>query len=125
MSMSSLPDKEYVLYSDGPDGHQWTVQPFTLVTSPIEHSFCGDFSYVSTWSDQVLTKTSKPASFDDTSLQYTFYSEDLDLVGETEYMLFGWLEQYEDLLSERPADEVKGSLKILGGCSAPQDLIVP
>jgi hypothetical protein len=74
--MPSLPETAYVINNNGPNGLKWTVEPFTYATQPVDHSFCGDFAYIASWDNQLLSSSTEPAKFDESSLKYTFYSED-------------------------------------------------
>jgi hypothetical protein len=78
INQSVLVNKTYQLYSYS-NGYSFSHSAFTVATSPISHTLCGDLVYTSTFMSITLTETSTPVSYSSSTLTHTVYSEDITL----------------------------------------------
>ena len=70
-----VPAQQYILYDLAPTGLQWVHDPFTLVTVPFQHDYCGDFTYEATFMNNPIDGTTAPMEHDTGTMTYTIYSE--------------------------------------------------
>ena len=93
----ALVDQVYDLYDFVPDGFSWTHDPFTLNTTPITHSLCGDFTYEATFMGSAITAASTPVKYDTLTRTFTIYSEDFALIGAQPFTIAAHLTDYPSI----------------------------
>lgn len=107
----------YALYENSPIGLQWTHENFQLLTQPIEHALCGDFSFNAKFMNVDLTTESLPLSYDTETRTFTMRSEDFNLIGKREFSIQAYLTEYPSMRTTEKAE--KAYLTILNPCLAP------
>ena len=104
-------------------GLQWSHGPFTLNTVPIDHDFCGDFTYESTFKGNPIDTTSAHMQYDTATRAYIFYSEDMSLIGLWYYTLEAHLTDYP--VTRTAVEAVKSTMDIIDPCIDPFEFTMP
>ena len=81
----------YILFEDP---LEWSHETYNLVTSPIDHNLCGPITYKAFFMDDLIDSSSNPLSYDSQSNRFTFYSEDLSLIGKHRITVRAELQDY-------------------------------
>ena len=98
-----MADYAYCLYDEAPLGLQWTHAPFEVQTWPIQHTLCGEFAYEAYFMDEYVTDETEPLRYDSSTLTFSLYSEDFDMIGEHLLEFQAWFEDYPSTEDEIPA----------------------
>lgn len=122
VTQPALP-QSYILYDLNPTGHQWVHDQFTLQTVPIDHDFCGDFTYEATFMGDYVDAASLPMVYDADLRRFTIYSEDMDLIGKHPYSIEAHLTDYP--VTRTRAQAVKSTIEIVDPCIDPFSLTMP
>ena len=64
--LSSAPDK---------NGLSFEHEPFIVSTFPIEHTLCGTLTYAPTFAGRLLSKETKPISYNAFTKKFTIYTD--------------------------------------------------
>ena len=115
ISSPNLTYQTYVLFDLEPNGLLWTESPFTIDPDPLAATLCGNLSLTATFNGGVITSTSTPLSFDETTNQFALYSEDFTLLGTQVYSLQASLINYPSVESV----EVLSNIRIDDPCPSP------
>ena len=87
--------QEYKLFDDVRIS---VVQPFKVITSPLEdHDLCGNLFHKVYLDGEDLDRFSSPVAFDEASMRVIMYSEDRDDVGERKITITAKLINYPEL----------------------------
>ena len=85
-----------------PDGLQWTHNAFTIVTQPNTHTLCGEITYEATFMGNIVDADSSPMKYDTSSRQFTFFSDDVNLVGTHDFSITAHLSSYPAIETDIP-----------------------
>ena len=122
INQSILVDKTYQLYSNKPSGFSFSHTAFTVVTTPISHTLCGDLVYTSTFMSVAITSASTPVSYSASTLTHTVYSEDITLKGTSQlYTVKAAFVNYPTITSSAP--DAKAYIQFLDPCPTPESVV--
>ena len=85
-----------------PDGLQWIHSAFIIETSPNTHTLCGEITYEATFMGSTVDTDSSPMKYDTSSRQFTFFSDDVNLVGTHDFSITAHLSSYPAMKTNRP-----------------------
>ena len=122
INQSVLIDKTYQLYANKPSGLSFSHTAFTVVTTPISHTLCGDLVYTSTFMSAAITSASTPVSYSASTLTHTVYSEDITLKGTSQlYTVKAAFVNYPSITSSAP--DAKAYIQFLDPCPTPESVV--
>ena len=86
----------------------------------MDHDLCGELQYEAFWGSDLADETTLPLEFIESELRFSFYSEDINLLGLNEYSMKASLKGYFDYI---PTAIATGNIIIFNPCEEPTGLI--
>ena len=100
----------------------WTHDAFTLATSPIVHTLCGDFTYEATFQGAAINPTTSPVTYDTATRSFSVYSEDFDLIDAHPFTIHAFLTDHPTTATATP---LAATLTIGDPCPDPNSVTAP
>ena len=95
--------------------------PYTITTTPIVHTLCGDISYSATFRGAIADSTTlPPVAYNNNSFQ--IYSEDFTLIGMQTITVSAKLTSYPVIVTAVPQS---AQIQIIAPCIDPQIISAP
>ena len=125
INQKPLPASEQYILHDfkSVGGYTFTHDAFEIVTSPFQHTLCGDLTYTATFDSQLIDTTTKPTigvSYDTSTLMFDIYLEDFSLLGDRTITVAAFLTDHTVTKTVTP--DAAETIEIINPCLDPFSL---
>jgi hypothetical protein len=119
-----LEDQNYPISLKDVQTLEWNTTEFRVVTSPIEHSLCGELSLKAYLQELAMATESEPASFDPEQLIFKFRTASEGWIGDLDYELRAWFTEYEAFVEEVREPSVTAAKIVVASPCADADILL-